>query len=190
MSRFVPVSLALCAALAAAPAPADDKDKPENLLVNGSFEDGPEPGEFVPLDKGSTDIKGWEVTRGQIDYIGSYWKAADGKRSIDLHGSPGLGGVKQTFKTTKGQKYKVTLSLAVNPDSTKKTKKVAVEAAGQKKEFELDGADKTREEMGWQTKTWGFTADGAETTLEVYTLETEDEACGPALDNVSVVAAK
>jgi hypothetical protein len=76
-----------------------------NLLVNGSFEDGPDDvPDFKSLDKGSTDIKGWKVTRGQIDLIGTFWTSADGKRSLDLHGSPGYGGVEQTFKTRKGAK--------------------------------------------------------------------------------------
>src|SRR5947208_3622044 len=88
------------------------KEKDANLLVNGSFEEGPDPGEqgWKPLDKGSKAIKGWEVTRGQIDLVSTHWEAADGKRSIDLHGSPGYGGVKQTFKTKKGQKYQVTFA--------------------------------------------------------------------------------
>jgi Protein of unknown function (DUF642) len=72
-----------------------DEKKPaeaKNLLKNGSFEEGPDPGAFKPLDEASTDIKGWTVTRGQIDYIGSHWQAGDGSRSLDLHGSPGFGG--------------------------------------------------------------------------------------------------
>ena len=41
---------------------------PANLIVNGSFEEGPDdPGEYKSLDKGSEEIKGWKVTRGQID---------------------------------------------------------------------------------------------------------------------------
>src|SRR5687767_9916680 len=99
--------LALPAGLAAPARPAG------NLLVNGSFEDGPEDiGEYKSLDKGATDLKGWKVTRGQIDLIGTFWTSADGKRSLDLHGSPGYGGVEQTFKTKKGTRYKVELQLA------------------------------------------------------------------------------
>src|SRR5437868_13034779 len=69
----------------------------ENLVVNGSFEEGPDVGAWLSLDVGSTVIKGWKVTRGQIDYTGTNWRAADGKRSIDLHGSPGFGGIEQTI---------------------------------------------------------------------------------------------
>lgn len=163
------------------------KDKQENLLVNGSFEEGADAGEFKSLAEGSTEIKGWTVTRGAMDYIGTHWQHADGNRSLDLHGSPGYGGIKQTFKTKKGQKYKATFSLAGNPEGTVPEKKLGVEAAGVKAEFTFDVTGKTVTDMGWTTKTWEFTADGTETTIEFYSLMTEDDSWGPALDNVSVV---
>jgi choice-of-anchor C domain-containing protein len=162
------------------------KTKPANLLVNGSFEDGADPKEFLPLDKGSTDIKGWTVTRGQIDYIGSYWQAAEGKRSIDLHGSPGYGGIQQTFATQKGQRYRVIFSLAGTPGAG--VKKVAVRAAGKKGEFRCDGTKTSRAQMGWEKHAWEFQALADKTTLEIHTLETTDPLQGPTLDNVSVVA--
>ncbi len=172
-------------------APGDDKkeDKDANLLVNGSFEEGPDTGEqgWKPLEKGSKDIKGWEVTRGQIDYVSSYWEAAEGKHSVDLHGSPGYGGIKQTFKTKKGQKYRVTFSLAGNPSGTVPLKKLGVKAADKEEEFTFSTEGKTATDMGWATQVFNFTAKGPETTLEFYTLMTEDPNCGPALDNVSVV---
>jgi choice-of-anchor C domain-containing protein len=173
--------------------PATGEETPKNLLVNGSFEEGPEAGDFLPLDTGSTDIKGWTVTRAQIDYIGGHWKSADGNRSLDLHGSPGLGGIKQAFATTKGRKYKVTFSMAANPNYQPEggsVKILCVRAAGKKEAFSFDAAGKTVEAMGWATKTWEFTAVEDETTLEFHTVETEDPSCGPALDNVSVVEAK
>jgi choice-of-anchor C domain-containing protein len=172
-------------------APAAGANRPPaNLLVNGSFEQGPEDvGEFLSLDKDSTAIKGWIVIKGQIDLVGTYWQAADGKRSLDLHGSPGYGGVAQTFKTEEGKKYKVTFSLAANPDGSVAKKKMAVRAAGQEKEFTADSTGRSTTDMGWKKHTWEFTAKKAQTTLELYTLMDEDENCGPALDDVSVVPA-
>jgi len=162
-------------------------EKPVNLLVNGSFEEGPDVDKWLPVNEGSKDIKGWVVTRGQIDIVGSYWAAADGKRCIDLHGSPGLGGIKQSFATKKGQKYRVTFAFAGNPEGTNKIKKMGVSAAGQKEEFTFDTTDKKKDDMGWETKKWEFKANDKETTLEFYTLMTDDTSCGPALDNVSVI---
>ncbi len=163
-----------------------EKAKPVNLLVNGSFEEGPDPRLFKPTDKGSRVIKGWTVTRAQIDYVGSYWQAADGKRSIDLHGSPGFGGIQQIFATKKGRRYRVTFCLAGTPGAG--AKRVAVRAAGKEGEFRCDGSKTTREQMGWTTHTWLFRAVSDKTTLEFHTLETQDPERGPVLDNVSVFA--
>ena len=102
--------------------------------------------------------------------------------------SPGIGGVKQTFKTVKGQKYKLSLSLSVNPNTTLPRKKLAVSAAGQETTFEFDGTGKSREDPGWQTVTWEFTANDKETTLELYSLCKDDIFSGPMIDNVSVLA--
>jgi len=191
MRRFLLTSAVLGMVVVALPGADDKKDEKKaeakNLLVNGSFEEGPDPGPFVPLDEKDEQIKGWTVIKGQIDYIGSYWQAAEGKRSLDLHGSPGLGGVKQEFETKKGAKYKVTLSIAINPDGEGKKKKVTVAAAGKSETFTAEPKDATKEDMKWEKKTWEFTATDTKTTLEIYTAETTEEACGPALDDVSVV---
>jgi choice-of-anchor C domain-containing protein len=162
-----------------------EKSKPVNLLVNGSFEEGPEPGRFLSLDKGSTAIKGWTVTRGQIDYVGTHWEAAHGKRSIDLHGSPGFGGIQQTFATKKGKQYRVKFSLAGTPGAG--PRRIGVRAAGQKGEFRCE-SQTTLPKMNWTTQTWVFKATTEKTTLEIHTLETTDPERGPVLDNVSVVA--
>ena len=86
--------MGLVGALLVEAAPALRKDPRANLVTNGSFEDGPDVEVYKALDKDATDIKGWVVTRGQIDLCqekDGQWKAADGKRSLDLHGSPGSG---------------------------------------------------------------------------------------------------
>jgi choice-of-anchor C domain-containing protein len=174
------LSLLLIPALVAAPA-----RPPSNLLVNGGFEEGPEvTGEFVSLDKGSEAIKGWKVTRGQIDVVTKCWAPFEGKRSVDLHGSPGYGGVEQTFKTRKGSRYRVELQLAATPGAGERG--IWVEAAGDKKKFEVDPGDSTREKLKWTKVTWEFTAQGAETTLEIYTTEKGDPNQGPVIDDVSV----
>jgi choice-of-anchor C domain-containing protein len=159
-----------------------------NLLVNGSFEDGPDDiGDFKSLDKDSTEIKGWKVTRGQIDLCGTFFVAAEGKRCVDLHGSPGYGGIEQTFKTKRGTRYKVELQLAATPGAGERG--IWVAAAGDKKKFENDPGESTREKLNWQKVTWEFTAVGDETILEIYTTEKGDPATGPIIDDV-VVAEK
>jgi choice-of-anchor C domain-containing protein len=156
-----------------------------NLIVNGSFEEGlDEIGEYKPLDKGSDAIKGWKVTRGQIDLIGTFWTSFEGKRSVDLHGSPGYGGIEQTIKTKKGKRYLVEMQLAVTPGAGERG--IWLEAAGDKKKFDADSGDGTKEKLNWKKIEWEFTAIGDETTLEIYTTEKGDTAQGPAIDDVVV----
>ena len=69
-----------------------------NLLLNGSFEQGRSPGgSLVTLQPGSTLITGWTVTCASIDYIGGFWRASNGRRSLDLDGTPGFGGIEQAL---------------------------------------------------------------------------------------------
>jgi choice-of-anchor C domain-containing protein len=166
---------------------ADAEQMAANVLVNGSFEDGPTLAGARTLPPNSTLINGWKVTRAPID-IFAHCKAADGKRCLDLHGSPGFGGVAQTFNTKKGQTYRVTFSLGGNPWTRAKVQRLFVSAAGKSQEFTCDSTRATQEDPRWQTKEWEFVAVNGRTTLELYTLERkdEDEWNGPLIDNVRV----
>ena len=181
-------SVAFFAVAPAAPVPIEIT-APE-LIVNGSFEEGPDVEVYLPLDEKSTAIKGWTVTRGQIDYLGTHWKHADGKRSLDLHGSPGFGGVKQTIKTEKGKTYRMTFMMAGNPGVATKLMTLEAFAGKASKKFEFDCTGKTIEDMGWVKQTWDFKADGDETVIEIATAMKTEEFAGPALDAVSVKLVK
>jgi hypothetical protein len=87
----------------------------------------------------------------------------------------------------KGQKYRVSFSLAGNCNGEVAEKKLGVKAAGKDEKFSFDTTGKSHTDMGWTTQLWDFTAIDKETTLEFYTLMDQDPNCGPALDNVSVV---
>jgi choice-of-anchor C domain-containing protein len=156
----------------------------DNLLINGSFEQGPST--FSGPYPGSTIIPGWVVIRGQIDYYPG-WQAADGSVSLDLNGSPGVGGVEQTFLTVPDQQYLVTFSMAGNPH-TQQVYTMSVAAAGESADFSFDNTGYTELNMGWATKSWTFAATGTSTTLQMYSTTTATPLDGPALDNISVVA--
>ena len=159
-----------------------------NLIQNGSFETAnvnPNPGDFIRLDAGSTVITGWTVSQGTIDYIGTYWQASEGSRSLDLSGA-NAGGIQQTFNTTVGETYRVTFDLAGNPDGNPTIKEMRVSAGGSSADFSFDTTGKSRSNMGWVSNSWDFTATGTTTTLSFLNLV--DTPYGPALDNVSVIA--
>ena len=158
------------------------------LLVNGSFEDGPDPGPFTALFPPSTAIPGWTVINGGIDWIGTYRASSDGTRSLDLDGSPGFGGVAQTFPTISGHSYKVSFDMAGNiDDDPKPIKSLRVEADGQTGDFQFDITGHTDEALGWTRHDWSFTANAASTTLKIYSTDKTGGWGGPLLDNVAVV---
>mgnify|MGYP001050125656 FL=1 len=151
---------------------------------NGSFETGPTPGGYVTLSAGDTQITGWTVTGDSVDYIGSYWPAADGSRSLDLSGDAG-GGVAQAFDTVAGRTYRVGFALAGNPDCAPTVKTVQVQATGAPSVYYLfDTTNSSLSNMGWAAQTYTFTATGPTTTLAF--ASQDNTGCGPALDNVAV----
>ncbi len=154
-------------------------------LTNGNFELGTDPGSFTTLNPGSTDITGWTIT-GQIDYIGSYWQASDGSRSIDLSGFS-AGSIQQDIATVAGLTYIVNFDMAGNPDGGPTVKSLNIEAVGAGSQtFYFDITGKTKANMGWQTNQWSFVAGAGTTTLKFTSLD--DTGWGPALDNVKISA--
>lgn len=157
-----------------------------NLLVNGGFEEGPEVGEFLPLNPGDTRIKGWVVTRGQIDLVAATWQAAEGKRSLDLHGSPSFGGVAQTFATQPKHEYLVTFMASRSPGIEGEFG-IIIEAAGKQDSFLIPDRGATKDNMQWGRYSFAFIANSDKTTLEIRTIGRGNPVAGPTLDDVVVV---
>jgi choice-of-anchor C domain-containing protein len=159
---------------------------------NGSFEDPAalNPGAFVNLPAGSTAVTGWTVVgSGGVDYIGSYWNASAGARSIDISGGGGAGsGVQQTFDTVAGTSYTVSFDLSGNTDCAPVIKSLEVNATpgGAVQAYSHDTTGTSLPNIPWTTQQYTFTATSAATTLSFTTPSTS--ACGPALDNVVVAA--
>jgi choice-of-anchor C domain-containing protein len=156
-----------------------------NLVQNGSFENGANPGLFQTLDAVSTVITGWTVSQGSIDYIGALWQASNGSRSLDLSGG-NAGRIQQTFNTTVGGTYRVTFDLAGNPNASPIIKDMRVSAGGSSADFSFDTTGKSNSNMGWLSKSWDFTANSTTTTLEF--IDLTNSIAASALDNVSVIA--
>jgi choice-of-anchor C domain-containing protein len=153
-------------------------------FINGDFELGTSPGgTFVTFAAPSTGITGWTVTTGSIDYIGGYWQAGDGARSVDLSGN-GAGAIAQTFDTVAGLAYSVNFLIAGNPDGPG-LKTLQVAATGNAAaDYGFDSTGHSLAGMGWAGRVYNFTATGASTTLSFSSLT--GTVYGPALDGVSV----
>lgn len=164
-------------------------------FMNGSFElsSAGDPGAFTTLTAGNTSITGWVVGGTTIDYIGSYWVAADGSRSLDLNGL-GVGSISQTFDTVAGQTYRVSFAMAGNPAGGPQFKTLASATNTTvyiPPPFDITGH--TLADLGWVTQSFTFVANASSETLTFASLTfapsgnpTYPFAFGPALDNVAV----
>jgi choice-of-anchor C domain-containing protein len=162
-------------------------------FTNGSFETGTtSPGSFTTLYAPDTSITGWTVIGAgetpSIDYIGSYWTASDGVRSLDLSGLS-KGGVSQTFDTVFGQQYSVSFDVAGNPDKTyNKVLGFTLSVGPAIADITFVQGANTKASMGWLTYSYSFVANAVSTTLS-FLSKTDPDCCwGPALDNVRVSA--
>lgn len=161
------------------------------IVTNGSFEAGTAPGVFTTYGTGSPAISGWTIGIGNVDYIGSYWQASDGVRSIDLNGGT-IGTISQTIMLNPGSRYVLTFDMSANPDGGlgRNPYDVAVGLTGVAPSafsYALTGAN-SRSNMLWSGRTLTFTAVNAATVLSFTSLQANGCCFGPALDNVSVSA--
>jgi choice-of-anchor C domain-containing protein len=152
-------------------------------VSNGSFETGVNPGVFATLAAGNTNVTGWTIVSGSIDYIGTYWAAADGNRSIDLSGSA-PGAISAPVDTIPGGVYRVRFAMAGNPDGGPTVKTLVADAGAFSAAFSFDTTGASLSDMGWTTKSFDFLASDSETTL-LFT-STTSGPWGPAVDDVQV----
>jgi choice-of-anchor C domain-containing protein len=165
----------------------------QNLLVNGSFEDGilSNPSFFDSLPAGNNHIVGWTIGENGVDYNGTYWQAADGSRSIDLDSSTALGAgpyngsISQSFTTNPGGTYLVTFDLAGNPEGPPTIKNLTASAGSFSEEFSFDITGHSKTNMGYVEESFQFSADSTTTTLTFTSLA--GTGYGSVIDNVSAV---
>ncbi|MTF40324.1 choice-of-anchor C family protein [Cyanobacterium aponinum] len=168
------------------------KKKINNLIKNGSFEEGitidPET-KFIGLDTKSQGINDWEIIKDNIDYKENYWQNTDDNRSLDLNGGQ-AGAISQSFPTKIGERYLVQFDMAGNPDHKQEQipiRKIIVSTGEQQGHFVFDmRGGKTRENMQWQTFKWKFIAENSMTTLTFSGSLGNTSAYGPTLDNIIV----
>lgn len=173
-----------------------------DMIQNGSFEDSTYSSvdTWLTLQAGSTAISGWTVigtaaATDSIDYIGNYWQASDGNRSIDLDGRSARGGLEQIIATEIGHTYRLTFDVAGNTDgnafgSGLRTMDVlAIGASTQSASFGFDCTGQSHWDMGWMSMEWSFVADAPSTTLRFLSTTTATPAgYGMTLDNVAIHA--
>ena len=141
---------------------------------------------FEQLNVGDTSLDGWTVDSGSVDWIDTYWPAADGSKSIDLSGAE-AGAISQTFDTTIGNTYTVTFALSGNPAGDPAVKTLDVSATGgsvSSYSYDVTALGNDLTNMNWTSASYTFLATSATTTLSF--VSTTDGVFGPAIDNVVV----
>jgi choice-of-anchor C domain-containing protein len=172
------------------------------MITNGSFENsvehpGIDPGSFMTLNApDSNSVYGWTIEVGNVDYIGNYWEASNGLRSIDLNGYYAKAVISQSVTTIPGVTYQVTFDLSGNPDGAPVTKSVTVGVNGSVATegiftYTVDPLVNTHEDMNYsRSNTYYFVATGTSTILRFTSntnfLDGNASAFGPVLDNVAM----
>lgn len=171
----------------------------DNLVVNGGFEQ-PITRNLLTFDTiyGSS-LTGWTITPassisdGSIDLIHGYWQPHSGVQSIDLAGYQSSM-ISQTLQTNdKDGSYTITFWMAGNAYTGKECsqvpKQLAVYWNGEKlsKTYSFDVSGKSTENMGWEQVTISGLKATTSTTVIAFENVGSDDACGVALDDISVV---
>jgi len=143
-------------------------------------------GQFATISAfNNSSIAGWQVVSGSVDYIGTYWVASAGQRSLDMNGlTQGTIG-QQLTGLVAGQKYTITFDMAGNPDGAPTDKTLsAIAANAGSNSYTFNTTSLTHSIMGWKQFSFVFTADGTSDWLSFSS--TTPGAFGPALDNVTI----
>lgn len=156
-----------------------------NLIINGGFETSNFTGSFDTYSANSTSLVGWTIDAGSVDLINTYWTPASGNYSLDLSGYDD-GIISQAFATMVGQHYKVSFSMAGNPNDLIDAVKTIQVGLSQQPLYTFDTFGHTNSSMGWTTKSFDFIA--TTTLSKLHFAGTQESAYGAALDNISVTA--
>ena len=159
-----------------------------NLVENGSFEEGVDPGIQLHVPVGADYIFEWVVSKNGVDYTGTNWQAAEGVRSVDLVGEfPGM--ISQRFPVNVGDRYYVAFAMSGSPTinewCTDPIKRMTVHAGHDSSYYEFDVTGHSKQDMGWRGERWSFAAQSDSIELAFEGLEPA-MYCGPAVDNVRV----
>lgn len=167
-----------------------------NLVQNGSFELGTNPGVFSTVGVGGSNITSWQVATGSVDYIGSYWQAGNLNRSIDLNGNA-PGSIFQVVTTQVGQLYRLTFLMSGNPDpggsNANSLFRLNASAVGSDSNVNLNQnfdyqQNHSLGSMNWLEHTITFVASSTSTTLSFTAVLPPGNGFGAALDHVRLEA--
>jgi choice-of-anchor C domain-containing protein len=174
----------------------------------GSFEI-PDPNipTYENLAAGSTDLYGWTVGAGSVDWVrNTVWNASQGNYSIDMNGTapggdpPSVGSISTMIQTTIGTTYRVSFDISgflgfgnpTNPKDLELSVKaidllnMATEISNSSHQFVATNTSTVLPlALNWQTRTVTFVATESQTSV-TFTSKTTNNHSGMLLDNVNI----
>jgi hypothetical protein len=162
----------------------------QNIVTNGSFEIGPNPGSWTSYGPGCIPGVSWCVGTGTADIVGTFWRAAEGSRSVELAATV-PGSIYQDISTSIGEAYTLTFAMSGWP-SLGRIYDLAVLWGGRNVgTFQwIVGANQSATNMMWSDRTiTGLVASSATTRLEFQDVSNRGYNTAAALDNVRLVPA-
>ncbi|WP_216361440.1 choice-of-anchor C family protein [Candidatus Chloroploca asiatica] len=154
-----------------------------NLVLNGSFEEPDVGARWQRFSAGAT-MGQWLIGAGDVDLVGLYWQAADGKQSLELAGDR-IGSVHQDLATQPGTTYLLSFAMSGNPDRAGLKQMEVYWGGALVDTLTFDTRGQSRTAMGWVVHAYAVTASSATTRLQFTSLTS---AYGPVIDQVRVEA--
>jgi Protein of unknown function (DUF642) len=154
-----------------------------SIVTNGSFEIGADPGSFTILPQYDPSIDGWLNLYDDIAYIGSYWPASDGSRSVDLKYSA----ITQTIPTEVGVEYMLEFDLAgiAGPTPVKRLRVYTISGpVTEQHTYYFDAHFSNQSDLGWIPRAFPFLA--GSTSTDLYFSSEVPTGDGAVIDNVRV----
>ena len=162
----------------------------DNLIVNGSFENGTFYGgigtSYNAVSAGGTVVTGWVAGTNGFDWHQAveFYPAYDGRRMVDLTRGSLDGAISQTFSTVEGTDY--ALSFAVTaPALYFNSATLVVNVGSASKSYLVPRSSESN--LSWTVETFNFKADSSSTTL-TFSGPSANGYWGPVIDSVSVTA--
>ena len=154
-------------------------------ILNGGFESyNPANNlEFRRVVAGSTNLQGWTVVK-DVDIIGSYWRAPEGRLSLDLNASSS-GEIRQSLALSPGTKYALTFLHSANPNCDGIITRFNLKIENIDTIFTFPSSGFSNSNMPWIRREIIFTSSTDNAELSCISLN--EGFCGAALDDFRFV---
>jgi hypothetical protein len=166
------------------PAPTLTVSKPRAQAVFHADFETPTVGEEWQLFQEGDSLDGCRV-EGTVDLTGTFWEAASGLQSLDLHGFK-AGALTCEVPVEAGKTYEVCFALSGNIDGGTSPKVVEVWVGSVLADrFEIDMAARSQSYMGWVYRGYSFVANNRVITLR-FVGAGGGSHWGPVVDDIIV----